>query len=229
MNDSIFSEQIENRKQLIRLFESIRSVSEKCAPFYDEFIRLEEEKKQLKAEVRSYAAVISSILGLIAIVAGITVLREEVFVGIILFVVSIALFGFSFNRIKNLEKVRKQAESKAGAIQAQQEKLLDTIDEIYNGSDIAGLYPQKYLFPDAVNFCQTMIEDMRADSIKEAINLYEDTMYKEQMAALQHSMEVAQRNMAETLQSMEDETSRARKAAQFAAFAAWISATRPRN
>ena len=65
---------------------------------------------------------------------------------------------------------------------------------------------------------------MRADSVKEAINLYEEENYRARIESMQRSIESNQRRTVKALESIEREANKTRKAAQFAAIANGITA-----
>lgn len=61
------------------------------------------------------------------------------------------------------------------------------------GGIIAGRFPERYLHIEAVGFCLRMIQDMRADTVGQAINLYEEQLrHNDQMAAQQRIVEETQ-------------------------------------
>lgn len=51
-----------------------------------------------------------------------------------------------------------------------------------------GWYPRDYYYMDAVDSFINYLENMRAESIKELVNLYEDTIHKNEMLACQEEM-----------------------------------------
>lgn len=51
-----------------------------------------------------------------------------------------------------------------------------------------GWYPKDYYFMDAVDFFIASLENYKADNIKELVNLYDDTQYKERQLAYQAEM-----------------------------------------
>ena len=74
-----------------------------------------------------------------------------------------------------------------------------------------------YLYDDAVNYCTEVANNMRADSVKEAINLYEENLYRIRMEDLQ-------RQNVKLMEKLQKDTNQARKAAQFAAVFSGITA-----
>ena len=209
-----FSEQREKRTQLLSLFDEVRRVEALCDSFYNQYWTLEREKQvNLSKSVDSIFN--WGLLGIACIVVGgVGLIFESVLgwlflPGIIFTVYFFATKNKKVNKLSNSDVVKKT--------NSQQDAILDKIDEVYNKSCIAGIYPQKYLFSDAVEYCYTLIEDMRADSIKEAINLYEEIMFRERI-------EQSQVDAMDALRSIDKETAKTRKAAQFAALASGISA-----
>lgn len=223
-----FSEQREKRNQLLSLFVEIRRVGLLCNPLYQQYADIEEEKRQARSK-NPTLAVLGIVMGVGLLVAGIWPIAignlssnfgfewGVFFFCVLLLAGGCFLVYYCVKKIRSIQLAKEGVSNAIDKLNQRQLIILDHIDKIYNESSIAGIYPQKYLFPDAIEYCYTLINDMRADSIKEAINLYEDIMYKERI-------EKSQREATETLKSIDRETTKARKAAQFAAIASGVSA-----
>ena len=217
------TEQQENRKQLLSLFDEIRRVGGLCDPLYQKYVELERAKQHARGKTASWA-IAGIVLGACSVLFWLwpLVIGNIDTVGMVLFwllveTASVGLILFSWKKYQKIKLARIGATAEIEQLNCQQHELLSKIDKLYGESLISGLYPQKYLFPDAIEYCYTLIDDMRADSIKEAINLYEDIMYKERL-------EKSQREVTQTLKNIDRETTKARKAAQFAAVASGLSA-----
>lgn len=76
-------------------------------------------------------------------------------------------------------------------------------------------FPEDYLYTDALYFMDRALKNGRADSLKEAINLYEDTVYKQNIA---NEMRQHHEEQIQYLRSIENESRRAANNAANAAF-----------
>lgn len=219
----LFAAQRENHKQLLSMFDEIKQVGMLCDPLYQKYGEIEVAKRNASAK-NPTAAVVGLVLGagsalvwLWPLAIGNVDTAGMVLFWVLVEAVSAGLILISLKAYKKIKLAQRGASIEIERMNEYQAEILDEIDRIYRESTIASIYPQKYLFLDAIEYCYTLINDMRADSIKEAINLYEDIMYKERI-------EKSQRETAQILRSIENETSKARKAAQFAAVASGVSA-----
>ncbi len=72
-------------------------------------------------------------------------------------------------------------------IKANEQLILQKIHatQVEYTEQIAPWYPEKYCYIEAIEFFVNMVENYRADTLKEAINLYEDTMHKNRMELAQ--------------------------------------------
>ena len=223
MDSQFYSGPKERRNQLLNLFDRIKKISDECEPLYERYAENENEIVKLKGKSFDFvnyflAAWLILLIGIFCAVNNLLV------IGVFLIIGSVGLFAFYLikvliNRENGTQRRRRE---RMELLQSEQKTVLVQIDAIYGNSEIVGLYPQKYLFSDAVDFCRSLVEDMRADSIKEAINLYEEEMYRDRI-------EKSQRNAVETLKNIERETTKARTAAQFAAVASGITAYNTRK
>lgn len=216
MSDKTISN--EEREELLDLFVSADQLNDKCQPLYAKYAALETKKEELlNSATKKYMWII---VGLCLVTIGLFAKFGARYLLINLLVCAALIFA----GIRVIESMKQKVKAEVREIKQEQKPLLEEIDEIYLSSDLKGKYPQKYLFEEAIEYCYSVVEDMRADSVKEAINLYEDELYKTRLEAMQRSAEKAQREAAESLRNIEAEAGKTRKAAQFAAVASGISA-----
>lgn len=135
---------------------------------------------------------------------------------IILFVLGIV--GLSMRNIarikrkKYIEKLKKESEENKIKIQSKIKKLEAEIEKIKDGlrkfgeenEYLLAFLPVKYRWPDAINFMLQAVENLRADSLKEVINLYEQELHLlEQERILNNNALMQQRYNESILQMAE--------------------------
>jgi hypothetical protein len=84
--------------------------------------------------------------------------------------------------------------SKIGKLNYKYEHLLDSLYQYYNSFEYSELLPFKYTFPTFITILITYIEDYRATTITDAINLYYDEIHKQNMEYSQNEI----KNMAKS-------------------------------
>ena len=176
------TEQRENRNELLSLFGEIRRVGTLCDPLYQKYGEIEAAKRNASAE-SPFFAVLGILLGVFLVFLGTFSVCDEGIIGhatysgdyfntLCLYIpAGILILIACIKWYKKIKAAQIGASEEINRLNQRQNEILDEIDRVYGESAIAGLYPQKYLFPDAIEYCYTLVNDMRADSIKEAINL----------------------------------------------------------
>ena len=87
------------------------------------------------------------------------------------------------------------------------ERLNMELDEYCEKNNAAGktnFLPKEYMYSDAIRSFISYLENQRADTLKEAINLYEETLYREEMRNIQLQRGEEIRNMQNQLNSQAD-------------------------
>ncbi|MDO4973045.1 MAG: hypothetical protein Q4E38_02420 [Eubacteriales bacterium] len=207
-----------NRNELLSLFKTIKHVCNRCEPLYNEYSSLEQMAEEEKGKCAQIWVIRNILAGVSALLLILALTNRHLFIWTVLS--ALVTVGLSIV----VTNMKKKAAGVLHDIRSKQDSLLDKIDDIYSSSGVDEYYPQKYLYSEAVDYCQDVVDNMRAESVKEALNLYEDELYKARMEAMQHSSLKAQREVAESLKTLETESRKTRKAAQFAAVASGVSA-----
>ncbi|HFR3426699.1 TPA: hypothetical protein ACHU7U_001972, partial [Streptococcus suis] len=95
-----------------------------------------------------------------------------------------------------------------GEVQQEKERVENELNHVAQALRIYGddWYPQDYYYIDAVDFFIVSLKNWKADNIKELVNLYDDTMYKQaqvayldEMVRLQKEQNLISNKMAEYL------------------------------
>lgn len=181
------------RQELLALLSRVCTVAEKCAPYFDNYNQLEREieicyyrryenktwKKifyiglpfaillalpvllflgsfELTGGIKGYLTVALPVAALIA--------------GWIIACIMVKNNGESINR-QMFEDDQRRIEEAC----EQQDRIEKEIRSIYSKSGLAQSYPIEYLNIDTVKEIYSYVSSMRADTLKEAINLYEET------------------------------------------------------
>ena len=181
-----------NRKELLTLLEKVQSVSERCMPYFNEYNDLER-----MVNIYSYknydnnAWKIIFWVGLpVALLFGMPVLlfmgSFELTGGLGGYLsVALPVFAMITGWIivciavkkggeKNNRQMLKNDQMKINAARVRQNLIVKEIEHMYYTSRISHDYPIEYLNIDVVNEIYSYIKSMRADTLKEAINLYEE-------------------------------------------------------
>ena len=96
------------------------------------------------------------------------------FIGIALLGVGIFFLIFDNKRVK---RFRKQAED----VIPQMEACADRMYNVYAENQLDEVYPFNYFFPECIMEIYNNIQNFRADSIKESINVYEQSQFYQSM------------------------------------------------
>lgn len=220
---------MEVNDKLLDIMEDVQKVLQQCRPRYVEYARIQEQAaKHRKKKLWLILALAVVAFWCMMTVLGINEYGQDgdlfysnyVYSGycfdemVIFWLISIpAIVAAVYFIIRAIRKLPSEAEM----YERKGREVLNKLDEIYQNSVIAGRYPQMYLHDDAVAYCIELANNMRADTVKEAINLYEDNLYKVRMEDLQ-------RKNLKVMEQMRKDTNQARKAAQFAAVFSGITA-----
>ena len=174
LRDVSAAEPDHKRKELLALLMKAHSLAEKCAPYFDEYHYLEgivDVCSYRKYENKTWKIIFW--VGLpFAILFGTPML---LFMGIIACI-----------RVRNSGEKRNQRlfahdQRQIQKARERQEQLAKEIQRIYDESGISQDYPIEYLHIDAVNEIYAYVNARRADTLKEAINLYEENCYRKQL------------------------------------------------
>lgn len=96
------------------------------------------------------------------------------FIGIALLGVGVFFLIFDNKRVK---RFRKQAAD----VIPQMEACADRMYNVYAENQLQEVYPFNYFFPECILEINNNIQNFRADSIKEAINVYEQSQFYQSM------------------------------------------------
>lgn len=220
---------METGETLLGIMEDVQIVLQQCRPRYAEYARVQEQAKRVQKKKiwLILALMIAAAWSFLAIISikeywqdGNLFYSNYIYSGyefdaaVIFWLISMPLcvagVYFDIRAFKRLPTELEMYERKG-------KEILSQLDDFYHSSKIAGRYPQMYLYDDAVSYCIELANNMRADSVKEAINLYEENLHRIRMEDLQ-------RQNVKLLEKMQKDTNQARKAAQFAAVFSGITA-----
>lgn len=81
---------------------------------------------------------------------------------------------------EEIERINKENIEKNNQLAVQEEQLIQKLRDITQSyyQTVGRWYPENYCSVDAAEFFYTAVKNYRADTLKEAINLYEDVMHK---------------------------------------------------
>lgn len=81
---------------------------------------------------------------------------------------------------KKIDRENEQINTNNGALQVQEQEVINDLQQVQIAyrEKVSSWYPEKYCFVEAAEFFCDAIKNYRADSIKEAINLYENTLHQ---------------------------------------------------
>lgn len=168
--------------------------------FNEEKVKAKNKYDEIYNEMTT-AQLIAGIIGIgIFIWVLVLVIKNGTFLGFLIgeaFVVG-AYCGFYFQVIKPIilmatDKTRTQNalnyyETEMARIKKEEETLMTLVqmymesNEFKNARD---LVPEEYFDSISISYILKLLNDKRADSFKEAVNLYEDYLYKEDMKQMQ--------------------------------------------
>ena len=107
---------------------------------------------------------------------------------LILFGLTIIIFIHISLKKKNKEKAIAYYEKKMPALKEKEDFCANHANELLNSDDFqsaSSLIPDDYLNSEAVLYFIQALRNKRADSLKEAINLYESFLYQAKMESMQ--------------------------------------------
>lgn len=218
------------REFALQLFQAALPVSQQMQEIYEEIVRLQQTIEQEKAlEQSELTSKKKKLLLPVKLIGGAGVLAGYVahargsetgmflfyFIGAIAALVYYLLVAKpAISQLQPDLRHRRNMEGIADRIETCQMEL----DQIYRDNEqILQHIPEDYHYQEAIDFFLRAVRNRRADSVKEAINLYEDYLYKQEMAAnmqRQHEQQIA------ALREISTEASRAANNAAAAASAA---------
>ncbi len=90
-----------------------------------------------------------------------------------------------------------QIEAHNQATMAAEQAVIDQIQQVRSQyeQEISPWYPSDYCYLEAANFFLSALQNYRADTLKEVVNLYEDTLYKNRIEQSQLRMEQSQQEL----------------------------------
>lgn len=106
----------------------------------------------------------------------------------------------------NITGYRNQIEMSEKQLPVIEEQIVDTYNDI---QPLIDSFPPAYCYPYAVERVIFFIENLRADSLKEALNIYEDEVYKNNMLAEQRKQTMYARISAAANLATANNTARA--------------------
>lgn len=184
------------RKELLTLLEKVHSVAEKCAPYFDEYNylegmvnvcsyrRYENNAWKIIFWVGLPFAILFSVpmflfMGSFELTGGlggflsVAVPVLAMITGWIIVCIVVKDGGEKRNR-----QMLENDQRKINEARERQNLLREEIESIFYGAGVSKAYPIEYLHIDAVNEICSYVNSMRADTLKEAINLYEETNHR---------------------------------------------------
>lgn len=199
LRDVSAAEPDHKRKELLALLMKAHSLAEKCAPYFDEYHYLEgivDVCSYRKYENKTWKIIfwvglpfailfgtpMLLFMGSFALTGG---LGGYLSVALPVFAM-IAGWIIACIRVRNSGEKRNQRlfahdQRQIQKARERQEQLAKEIQRIYDESGISQDYPIEYLHIDAVNEIYAYVNARRADTLKEAINLYEENCYRKQL------------------------------------------------
>lgn len=220
----------------IDALEPVVAEIERC--FY-QFIQIDQSIERLHTEIKEETenrkirleapAVISLFAGLVLICIGHDTKNHN---ALIFAVLPILLIGFAAYRHFIVAKpraarLRPNAEKTKAIrdLESEREQLGIYTDNFRNqNAELLNAFPSDYLYTEAILFIKRCLLNHRADSLKEAINLYEDKLYKDHMEEELHAQHAEQMACLERIR--QQATRAANNAASAASSAAWSLFTR---
>ena len=190
--------------------------------------QINDQEKIIKNAKHSYHAmtawgVVLMIVGFgnagILLLAILEVLSDPAAVPFIVFVVIFFILGIfglfmrnmaRVKRKKYIKKIQKGCDEAKKMYQARIKKLEEEVETIKNGLKKFGeeneylmeFLPVKYRWPDAIYFMLQAVENLRADSLKEVINLYEQELHLLEQERILNNNALMQQRYNESLEQM---------------------------
>lgn len=114
----------------------------------------------------------------------------------------------------NLEREERNADTYVQHVRVDAE--LTAASSAFQGLRVYDWYPQRYLYEEALTFCIGMVQDHRAHTVADALNLYEETLHRQRVENAQLAL-VAEQRKLQRLQIVSTAISTSMQASQLAA------------
>lgn len=121
----------------------------------------------------------------------------------------LSYFGFRWMRNKQSFDYGNLV-AEANSIKADIAKTDKELQEVKNDADFS-FVPQKYHNPAALNFIYQVLYDKRANNLSQAINLYEENIYRSNMQRMQDEQIRLQKQQLEEMRQQQEERDTSRK------------------
>ncbi len=168
----------------------IENAVQRKADFDERRIAIEKKKKEIAEELTT-----PQVIGFILVVIIPTIIgySEDLITAILVFVFALLAFGVLINPIiKIFSSKEGEAEQyyreHMDELNREEEIFLNDFGRYCESDEVAfarNLVPEEYFDSDSVQFFIKMFNDKRADTFKEAVNLYEEYLHREYMETMQ--------------------------------------------
>ena len=200
-NGSNLYQQRQNRVESLKLMDYVTSLIPRINPDWQFILQADAHASRLKrARVRVGGSIPLFIVGGFVLMIALILLSlvidgggdvgPAIVVMLFLFLLGAGMIVLGIVLIKSSAKRRTQALAKAKELEGQMEESMQRIANVYYDCKLEEYYPFNYFYPEAITAIRENLVDFRADSIKEAINVYEQTQFNQQM--LQNHAQMAQ-------------------------------------
>ena len=144
---------------------------------------------------------------------------SSLIVMIILVLIAVAISYGVYRFIKGL--LTKQSTSLKSAVKSNNERIAAISEEIESiardNSDVISILPRDYRYYDAAEFMEAAFENGRADSLKEAINLYEEHLHRLRVENINQQVLRSNQLQCKMLENIEYNSANAARGADIAA------------
>lgn len=189
---------LSGKTETMALLDEAEQTAFQLDALYNRYITLADEFKKFRPQVTAnrkglimfivgWATIGLSFYGIILFGQRLLVLCIlGIFAGIGLVIAGGIIKGKENRRIHaEIERQRKAYDEE---VQKKRNSVLDEIPAVYERSSINGRFPLQYTNPDAVQRIRGYLQNMRADTLKEAINLLEQEYHNQKMMNAQIQM-----------------------------------------
>lgn len=152
-------------------------------------------------------------LGIMSIIGAIIGLVVGIIIGVI-------IDGILFGKKRKI-KAESCFNSKNGILQQQKNEIANRANELCNSkryTDAHQLIPLDYCDSESIDYIIKSIENRRAESLKEAFNMYEDYLHKKRLEDMQYNQMVAAQESALAQKEMAKNSKELTKAVQNQAY-----------
>lgn len=186
-----------NEKEIaLNLIDALEPVVTEIENYFWQFIQIDQSIERLHTEIKKEMedkknrleapAIISLIAGMLLFFIGREVKSHN---GLLFVVLPVLLAGFAAYRYfviakPGVSRLRPNAEKMKAIkrLEAEREQLSVCADSFRDQNmELLNTFPSDYMYSEAISFIKRCLLNCRADSLKEAINLYEDKLYKDRM------------------------------------------------